>query len=62
MIYNAEGDMVSPLIPHKADVPQAVLKHFSSKFNFFQTDNGDLDRNCLRIMLLSIKMQVLNLV
>ena len=56
MIYNAEGEMLKPFIPYKGVMPDAVLKHFEDMFNMLRTEDGDLDRNSLSTMVLSIKL------
>ena len=56
MIYNAEGEILKPFIPYKGVIPNAVLKHFEEIFNMLRTDDGDLDRNSLSTMVLSIKL------
>ena len=54
--YNAEGDMLIPFVLHKPDFQQVLIRHFEKEINFFATDDGNLDRNCLCIILYIISL------
>ena len=56
MTYNAEGEILLPFVTHLPDIPQAVLDHFDQKINFFKTHDGNMDRNTLSLLMLSIKL------
>ena len=43
MIYNAEGDILSPIVIHKADVPKGVREFIKNDFHLVETKHGALD-------------------
>ena len=51
IVYNAEGEMLIPFVPHKPDLQDVLIKQFEKQINFFATDDGNLDRNCLCILM-----------
>ena len=47
MIYNAEGEILSPLVVHKGDIPQGVQQFLTDGFCLVETGNGQLSENVL---------------
>ena len=43
--------MLIPFVPHKPDLQKVLIRHFDKEINFFETDDGQLDCNCLCILL-----------
>ena len=58
MIYNAEGEIIIPFIPHKGNMPESIKKYFKDQVFFFQTDDGLVDKTILILITYTIKKWV----
>ena len=49
MIYNAEGDLLTPFVAYKEEdnIPQAVRNHFNNRIEFCRTKDGSFDESSL---------------
>ena len=47
MIYNAEGDILKPVILHDGQATPFIQAHYAKGFSFFQTPDGMLNRSGL---------------
>ena len=56
MTYNAEGEMLLPFVTHKGPLHEAVSSYFKGHVHLFQTDDGNLDRNSLCLLMLQINL------
>ena len=54
--YNAEGEMMILFIPTKPGFQEVLRRHFKNRVNFFPTDDGKLDKNCLCILMYLINL------
>ena len=54
MMYNAAGQILRPLVVHKADIPKAVSDYMEKDFNFVQTQKGELNAD----VLMDIKQEI----
>ena len=58
-MYNAEGELLIPFVIHKhRQIPEVLSKHFFRKVQFFPTEDGKLDHNCLCIAIHVIQLYV----
>ena len=55
MIYNAQGEIIIPFLPHKGNMPEPIKKHFVNKIFFFQTDDGLVDKTTLVLIVYTIQ-------
>ena len=56
MIYNAEGEVVSPCIIHSGQVRDAVQRYFEADIWFVDTPNGELSQKALVEIVKKIEM------
>ena len=57
MTYNAEGEMLLPIVIHKlGEMTQAVIDYFHGKVQFVASQEGTLDRNSVCIVIYVISL------